>query len=244
MVSVIIPTLDPGEELVATLAALVPAMVDEVVREVIIVDGGSSDRTEALADASGATFVRAPCGRGSQLATGARNARHPWLLFLHADTVLENGWHREVRAHIERARRDSTCTDGPQVDRVRNDAAMRAAVFRFALDDHGWRPRLIEHGVALRCRLAAMPYGDQGLLISRALYDEIGGFREMPLFEDVDIVRRLGRRRLALLGARAVTGARRYRDAGYTRRVLRNWWCLALYAAGRPIERIERIYHG
>jgi hypothetical protein len=89
-----------------------------------------------------------------------------------------------------------------------------------------------------------MPYGDQGLLISRNLYNEIGGYRDLPLFEDVNIVRRLGRRRLRILKSRAVTSAARYQETGYLRRVLRNWWCVVLYACGAPIERIERVYYG
>lgn len=230
MVSVVIPTLDAEHELAETLSALVPAVVDEVIREVIIVDGGSTDHTEALANASGARFLTAQRGRGNQLAAGAQVARHPWILFLHADTVLEEGWYRDVATHISEA------------EKYRGGE--HAAAFRFALDDTGWSPRLIETGVALRCRFLAMPYGDQGLLISRRLYDDIGGYREIPLFEDVDIVRRLGRRRLRLLKPRAVTSAVRYRNNGYVSRVLRNWWCAVLYAWGTPIEKIERIYNG
>ena len=230
MVSVVIPTLDAERELVDTLSALVPAVVDEVVREVIIVDGGSTDRTEALANASGARFLMAERGRGPQLAAGAEVARHRWLLFLHADTVLEEGWYREVATYMAQA--------------DRSNARESAAVFRFGLDDTGWRPRLVEAGVSLRSHLLSMPYGDQGLLNSRTLYDEVGGYRDLPLFEDVDIVRRLGRRRLTMLKSRAVTSAARYQQSGYLRRVLRNWWCVVLYACGAPIERIERVYHG
>jgi rSAM/selenodomain-associated transferase 2 len=230
MVSVVIPTLDAEHELAEALAALVPAVVDEVVREVIIVDGGSTDGTEALVNAAGARYLTAPHGRGTQLAAGARAARHPWLLFLHADSVLEEGWHLDAATHMAESEKhhDANC----------------AAAFRFALNDTGWRPRLIEAGVALRCSLLGLPYGDQGLLISRRLYDDIGGYREMTLFEDVDIVRRVGRRRLRLLRPRAVTSAARYRRNGYLARVLRNWWCAVLYAWGMSPERIERIYNG
>ena len=171
----------PKSSLGAALSALVPAVVDGLVRQVVIVDGGSSDRTLKIAEDSGADLVRSPRGRGNQLAEGARHARFPWLLFLHADTVLEPGWEREAGAFVER------------VDSGQRPPA--AAAFRFALDDMGFLPRLIETGVAMRCTLFRLPYGDQGLLMPRRLYEEIGGFRPLPLMEDVDIVRRLGRAR-------------------------------------------------
>lgn len=96
--------------------------------------------------------------------------------------------------------------------------------------------------VGVRCGLLALPYGDQGLLIPRRLYDDVGGFTDQPLMEDIDLVRRLGRRRIAMLRADAVTSARRYRDDGYLRRILRNQACLALYAAGASPERIAHLY--
>jgi hypothetical protein len=88
----------------------------------------------------------------------------------------------------------------------------------------------------------ALPYGDQGLLISRRLYDAVGGYRPMPLMEDVDLVRRLGRARLHPLGASMLASARRYRRDGYWRRPLRNLCCLALYFAGVPPRVIARMY--
>ena len=201
MISVIIPTLDSEADLGPVLSALVPAAVDGLVREAIVVDGGSSDATAAIADEAGATFVTRSGGRGYQLMAGARRARFSWLLFLHADTVLEPGWEREASAFME------------AVDL--GQRPLTAAAFRFALDDAGLKPRLLERLVALRCRLLRLPYGDQGLLIPRLLYEEIGGFGSHPLMEDVDIVLRLGRRRLAMLRSRAVTSPVRYRRDGY-----------------------------
>ena len=136
MISVIIPTLNAEATLASTLSALVGPMVDGLVREVIIVDAGSSDRTAAIADDSGARLVARSGGRGYQLLAGAHRARFPWLLFLHADTVLEPGWEREAVAFME------------AVDRGKRPPA--AAAFRFALDDHGLRPRTLERLVRLR----------------------------------------------------------------------------------------------
>ena len=228
MISVIIPTLNAEKCLAGTLAALVPAAVDGLIREAIVVDGGSNDRTPAIVDSAGAELVRAGGGRGSQLAAGAAKARFPWLLFLHADTALAPGWEREASYFMER------------VDTGARPVA--AAAFRFALDDTGARPRVLERLVALRCSALRLPYGDQGLLIPKRLYDEIGGYRPLPLMEDVDLVRRLGRRRVVMLGSRAVTSAERFRREGYVRRSARNLICLTLYTLRVPAHVIGRIY--
>lgn len=228
MISVVIPTLNAEAVLGDTLSALIPAVVAGIVREVVIADGGSSDRTKRIADASGATLIESPPGRGHQLIAGAAATRGNWLLFLHADTLLDAGWEREAAQFIERTelgRRSSS-----------------AAAFRFTLDDLGAMPRIVEAGVALRCAILKLPYGDQGLLMHRDLYRAIGGFRAMPLMEDVDIIRRLGRRRVAILRSRAITSAVRYRRDGYAMRIARNLSCLVLYSARAPLSLIVRLY--
>jgi rSAM/selenodomain-associated transferase 2 len=228
MISVIIATLNAERTLAHTLAALVPAVVDGIVQEAILVDGGSTDETCAIAEAAGTRLIEAPRGRGSQLEAGASQARGDWLLFLHADTVLEPGWAEEARSFMER------------VESGRRDRA--AASFRFALDDDGPMPRLVEWLVGLRCRVLALPYGDQGLLISRNLYHRLGGFRPLPLMEDVDLVRRLKRRELVMLKSRAVTSGERYRREGYLARSLRNLGCILLYYLRVPPRVLARIY--
>lgn len=229
MISVIVPTLNAEATLARTLTALVSAAVEGLVREVIVADGGSTDRTAQIADEAGATLIDcAGGGRGRQLIAGASAARFAWLLFLHADTELEPGWEREVTAFLEAV----DCGKRPPA----------AAAFRFALDDLGLSPTLLERLVAVRCALLRLPYGDQGLLVPRSLYDEVGGFPPLELMEDVAIARRLGRRRIALLRTRAVTSAVRYRRDGYLRRSLRNLSCLTLYFLGVPPDAINRIY--
>lgn len=228
MISVIIPTLNAEATLGGTLSALVSAAVDGLVREVIVVDGGSADRTKEIVDQAGARLLVERAVRGRQLAAGAAQARFPWLLFLHADTVLEPGWERETSRFMER------------IDT--GDHPPSAAAFRFALDDQGPKARLLERLVALRCRLLRLPYGDQGLLLPKSLYEEIGGFSPLPLMEDVDLVRRLGRRRTVMLRSRAVTSADRFRREGYLRRSGRNLACLALYTLRVPTPVIRRMY--
>jgi rSAM/selenodomain-associated transferase 2 len=229
MISVVIPTLNAGPHLGRTLAALVPAAVDGVVREVIIADGGSSDATAEIAEEAGATFITAERGRGQQLHAGAKAARSRWLLFLHADTVLQPPWEDEAVRFMRAVEL--------------GELPPSAGVFRFALDDSGVWARFLEAGVHLRCLILRLPYGDQGLLIPRTLYDELGGFQPMALMEDVDMARRLGRRRITRLGARALTSPRRYRSGGgWSLRIMRNLACLTLYYLRVPPRYIVKLY--
>lgn len=225
MLSIVIPTLNAAASLPATLAALNVNRSAAGRTEIVIADGGSQDRTTEIAERFGARVVRTARGRGRQLAAGAAAARGDWLLFLHADTLVHADWPAVVARFI----------DTPA-------NAERAAVFAFALDDPHPMARRMERLVAWRCRVLGLPYGDQGLLIGRAFYRKIGGFRPIELMEDVDIVRRIGRRRLVLLPLPAVTSAARYRAGGYWRRPLRNLLCLHLYFVGVPPRTIARLY--
>ncbi|HVZ06152.1 TIGR04283 family arsenosugar biosynthesis glycosyltransferase [Hyphomicrobium sp.] len=228
MISVVIPTRNSELTLAATLSALVPSAIDGIVRQVIVVDGGSTDQTATLADLAGADVILTAPGRAGQLAEGAAKARFPWLLFLNADTVLEEGWERSATAFMRR------------VDR--GECAPSAGAFTFRLDDKGIAPRLIERLAHLRCKLSRVPYGDQGLLIPRQLFDAVGGYKDLPVLEDVDLARRLGRRRMQMLDAQAIASPEPYRRDGYFRRSLRNQACHALFGLGVPVTMIARIY--
>jgi rSAM/selenodomain-associated transferase 2 len=221
-VSVVIPTLDAAGELPAMLAALSGA---PMIGEIIVADGGSNDDSVAIAQAAGGRIVSAKPGRGTQLAAGAAAANGEWLLFLHADCRLAPGWEEAVEAFV-------TAPGAPD----------RAGYFHFALDDRSRAARRLERIVSWRCRVLGLPYGDQGLLIARALYQAVGGFRALPLMEDVEFARRLGRGRLAPLGVPAYASARRYREGGYIRRPLRNLICLSFYFMGVPARHIARLY--
>ncbi|HEY5722654.1 MAG TPA: TIGR04283 family arsenosugar biosynthesis glycosyltransferase [Allosphingosinicella sp.] len=217
MLSIIVPTLNAASTLEDCLSRLSGA------RDVIVVDGGSWDGTQGIAASAGARLVMTEPGRGAQLRLGAEAARGDWLLFLHADTLLEPGWLDAVRAHVETAPEASAC-------------------FRFRLDARAWQARLIEAGVALRVWVLGLPYGDQGLLVPRALYDRVGGYADVPLMEDVDLIRRIGRFRLRILQADALTSAARWRRDGWFRRSARNLSCLLLHRFGMSEERLARLY--
>lgn len=215
--SVIIPALNGARTLAATCAALGP------VAEVVVSDGGSTDATQAVARSLDCRIVLAPRGRGPQLAAGVAAAHGEWLLLLHADTRLQQGWRDVAAAHMRRH---------PD----------RAGYFRFALDSDAPAARRLERAVAWRCRILALPYGDQGLLVRRDLLARIGGIRPLPLMEDVDLVRRLGRARLAPLDAAALTSAAKWQRDGWTRRSIRNLLCLCLWFVGVPADRLVRLY--
>lgn len=255
MISVVIPTLNSAQTLPASFACLVSATVQGLVKEVIVSDGGSGDETEALAEATGARFLSGPKGRGVQLQAGASAARGSWLLFLHSDTVLATGWEAEADAFIQETDRLQAEHQGDKSQANKSQATKpqatkpqstqrppRAAAFRFALDERGAGPAFLEAMVGLRCAVFRLPYGDQALLISKADYERLGGFKPLPLMEDVDLVRRIGWRGIRILPARAVTSAARFREGGYVRRPLINLGILSLYFLRVPPKTLARLY--
>lgn len=220
-VDIVIPTLNAGASLGPALAAR-PTHPD-LAFSTTICDGGSRDDTVTIAQRAGAAVVTAAAGRGVQLATGAAAGRAPWILFLHADTRLQSGAGDIIARFIE-------SVDG------------KAGYFRLRFDAEEAGARRMECVAAWRCRSFGLPYGDQGLLISRPHYERLGGFRPLPLMEDVDLVRRIGRDNLVPLAADALTSAARYRRDGWLLRPLRNLTCLTLYFAGVPPQTLQRLY--
>ena len=223
--SIIIPTLNAADRIGPCLGALGEGLMSGLIHELIIADGGSDDTVADLANALGARLVTAPRGRGQQLDAGARAAHGDWFLFLHADTVLQPGWVAAVRSHID---------SGPQ----------RAGYFSLRFDTTAPMGRLVAAWANLRAALFALPYGDQGLLVSRLLYRQTGGYPQIPLMEDVALVRLIRRSRLARLDATAVTSATRYAADGWLRRGWRNLTTLALYFLGVSPQWLARRYSG
>jgi rSAM/selenodomain-associated transferase 2 len=233
MISVVIPTLNAEGGLVRTLSSLLEATMRGLVRDCVVADGGSTDLTLEIAEDAGCQIVRRTATRGGLLNAGAAAAKGPWLLFLHTDTALENGWDGEAFKFMREEGR-------------RPGGEARAATFRFALDHRSWGARRTELVYRLRNTVLGLPYGDQGLLISKAQFESLGGFRDVPVLEDVDFVARLkrrsGRSSVTSLNARAVTSAARYDRDFSAARPLRNLSMLTLYGLGVSPERLARLY--
>jgi glycosyltransferase involved in cell wall biosynthesis len=187
MISVIVPTLNSQSVLPRCFDSLIGATVHGVVREVIVADGGSSDDTLMIADAAGARIKEGGRSRAARLILGAEAARSDWMLFLHPEAALEPGWEMEAENFIARSTLEHP----------------HAAAFRFGLDDFDPGSRRGELWAALRCAVFKAPRGEQGLLIPKRLYKQLGGYRDVRR-EDADLVRRIGARRIVMLRPRAM----------------------------------------
>src|SRR6201992_299157 len=176
MLSVIIPTEGLEQPAVATLAALVPGAAAGVVREVLLVDRSGSGVIERVADVAGCRFLSFKGTRAAALAAGARQARSPWLMFLHAGAVLDSGWIEETTQFIQRVSE----SDRP-----------RAGIFRYARSPYA-DPRLSD-GFKFIARMIAGPSADQGLLIGRDHYDRLGGYLPDARRSEARLLRPLGR---------------------------------------------------
>lgn len=222
-ISVIIPTFNAADELAGCVKALAEGQKVGLICEIIVTDGGSTDRTCAEALDLGARIVVGSPSRGGQLRRGVAEAQGAWLLILHADSILAPGWSGPVADHVARAQ--------------------GAGWFRLAFRAQGLAPFLVAAWANLRARVFALPYGDQGLLLSRAEYDRAGGYPDQRLMEDVALVRALPRPMVAL-NATITTSAARYIRDGWLRRGARNLWTLACYlsgtSAGLLADRYER----
>ena len=223
---VVIPTLDEEETLPRILADLTALGTP---LEVMVVDGGSRDGTLSVAQKQGVAVIRAERGRGRQMNAGARAIDTPWLLFLHADSRLPAGTAAALGRWL----------DSPP--------PCQAAHFAFQLDQEGPWWRMIERGQRVRERLTGLACGDQGLVLSRALFEAVDGIPEIPLMEDVEIVRRLRRNGgIDRIDAPLITSARRYQSEGPARSWIRNVTLLFLYSLGVSPAFLSRWYrpHG
>jgi rSAM/selenodomain-associated transferase 2 len=220
--SVVIPALDEEGTIGATLAAAGQGLQPS--DEIVLVDGGSSDRTAEIGRASGVEVVASERGRGRQMNAGAAGAHGDVLLFLHADTTLPRGYREELAALLA-------------------DGSVGWGRFDLDFDEGGPLLRLIARLISGRSRIFRSATGDQAIFVRRSLFESVGGYREALLFEDVDLARRL--RAVAGMGippSRVVTSARRWRRRGVWPTTLRMWTLKSLYLAGVPAARLARFY--
>jgi hypothetical protein len=191
MLSVVIATENAERILVPTLAALVPGATAGIVREVIVADAGSSDATAMIADSAGCRIEVMPAPLGQRLRQAAASARGPWLLFLPAGAVPDWTWTDETRRFIEHAELSG-----------RTDT--RAAAFRRTGEADTLGAALVEGWGLIAAALGAQPRPQQGLLIAKTLYEQIGGHRGEDADPEGKLIRRLGRRRIVMLRSRAM----------------------------------------
>lgn len=218
MICVVIPTLNSEVQLESVLGQL------SMDARIVVTDGGSSDNTLVTAARGRASLCLGCPGRGTQLIRGCRWALGAsWLLILHADTDLPDNLETVIRDHIERY-------------------PGKAAYFDLKFDSSKLSARIIEWLVILRCRWFGLPYGDQGLLIPRILYDEIGGYENIPLFEDVALVKNIGKKRLKRLGASITTSATKFERDGFFRRGWYNFILLRRYLRGESPHDLAKDY--
>ena len=219
-ISIIIPSLNEASSIRSALESTRGAENAEV----IVVDGGSADGTPEIARSLDARVIRTPPGRALQQNRGAQAAEGAILLFLHADSLLPEGFEGYVREIMGRPGTAGGC-------------------FSFKLDRASRSLSVIEWGVNLRSRRFQLPYGDQALFMRRGLFNELGGFREMPILEDLELVRRLRRRgRIVTAGAPVITSGRRWGEMAPWRVMFLNQVLLLAYYSGVSPDTIARWY--
>jgi hypothetical protein len=187
MLSVIIPTEGEEQPVVATLAALVPGAAAGVVREVLLVDRADTNTIARVADVAGCRFLAFKGTRAAALAAGARQARGPWLMFLHAGAVLDSGWIEETAQFIEQV----SAGDRP-----------RAGIFRYARSPYA--DARLRDGFSHLARMIGGPSTEQGLLIARDHYERLGGYAPDARRSEARLLRQIGRSSRTLLRSRII----------------------------------------
>ena len=219
MISVIIPTLNEADRIAATVAqvrGLGPC-------EIIVADGGSTDTTLDRAWEAD-RVLSTERGRGLQMNAGAAARSGDVLLFLHADCRLADGALEAITAALTDPRTVGGC-------------------FRQSIEADGWRYRVVESGNALRVRVLKWIYGDQALFVRRSTFEDLGGFRPVPLMEDLLFAKRLKRQgRVRLLDAYVQVSPRRWQQAGLIRQTIRNWTLIAALHLGVSPQRLAGFY--
>lgn len=222
--SIIIPVLHEGGTINGTIAQL-GALAGEVPIEIIVADGGPAGDTLAAITCGGIGQIRCPPGRGVQMNAGAAEASGDILLFLHADSLLPPGAGRRIA---------DVCAD----------ADIAGGAFDLAIHSPRGIFRIIEKAASARSRATRIPYGDQAIFIKADIFRSIGGFRDIPIMEDIDLMRRLKRRghRIRFVDAAVQTSPRRWEREGILYTTLRNYSLSTLFYLGVSAERLKAYY--
>ncbi len=219
-VSIIIPALNEAARIHRAITTAWEAGADEV----IVVDGGSEDETRESARELECQLLEAPRGRASQQNAGAERATGDVFVFQHADNWLAPDSVGQIRQRL-------------------HDPRVVCGAFRQRIEARGWSYRLLEWGNYRRAKWLRLPYGDQGIFVRRETFIKVGGFPDIPLMEDVALMRRLARHaRPVLLPGPLYVDARRWQSAGVIRQTLRNWWLLTAYYCGVSPRRLAKTY--
>jgi rSAM/selenodomain-associated transferase 2 len=193
--------------------------------EVIVADGGSTDKTREIAKEMGADVTLSPPGRGEQMDRGAACATGEILLFLHGDARVPKRWRHAVLKALE-------------------DPLVCGGAFTLTIDAEGWRFRILEYLSNFRAKRLGLIYGDQAIFARTESFNNIGGFKKLPLFEDVDCVMNLKDiGKVLILNEKVSTSARRWVKNGILRNTLHNWFLLSLYMLGFSARGLYKRYY-
>ncbi|MBM2838076.1 MAG: glycosyl transferase family 2 [Deltaproteobacteria bacterium] len=218
-ISVVIPVLNEEKVIERNLRDLNKNLITET----IVSDGGSNDDTVVIASRF-AKVVHSNPGRGAQMNFGAKAATCDILLFLHADTILPDQWRDRILSSMA-------------------DEGVVGGAFSLSIDSDRLSHRIIAATANLRSRLTKLPYGDQGIFVKRSVFEKIGGFKDIPIMEDVDLMRRLKKSgKVIILDDKVKTLARRWEKEGVVYSTLRNWLLLTLFYMGVTPERLYKLY--
>lgn len=193
--------------------------------EIIIVDGNQSQNTLKAISRGDVKKIAAFKGRGTQMNAGAAVAKGEILLFLHADTLLPP----------------------PALDQILpalKQPKVVGGAFDLGINSNRWGFRLIETVASLRSRITRIPYGDQAIFIRKAAFKRLGGFEEIPIMEDVDLMRRVKKtgQKIAIIPLKVMTSPRRWEKEGLLFSTLRNWILISLYLLGVSPQRLAKFY--
>eukprot|EP01023_Acetabularia_acetabulum_P026777 TRINITY_DN2537_c0_g1_i6.p2 TRINITY_DN2537_c0_g1~~TRINITY_DN2537_c0_g1_i6.p2 ORF type:complete len:242 (-),score=22.39 TRINITY_DN2537_c0_g1_i6:857-1582(-) len=224
--SVVIPTLNEECNISRTLSSIQEGCEGQI-PEIIIADGGSSDKTVKIAKQNCTKVIQCDKGRGKQLNSGWRAASGEWILFLHSDCVLPQNYHQLIKTAVSK-----------------NPKCVWGCFDTIKVDFSTWTMSVVEFFVKMRTRFGRMPYGDQGIFVKRRDLQEIGGVKEWPLMEDVDLVHQLNKRsRPIIVKGPLTTSGRRWKKLGVVQTTMINWSIIVMYYAGVDVYTLAKYYY-